>query len=147
MKTNFFIVFFLFSISIGLFSQDDSKFNCKIKLAMLGSDSTGGKISIIKNGTPYQMIESDGIDYFLELDLNADYLIECSKRKYLTKVVFIDTHVPDGREEKEFAPFSIRVELIKKKRCVKEDKTKLVGGVCYDPIKEDFDKCKTTLKN
>lgn len=122
----------------GTTSISNDKFNIQIKLDMHGADSTGGLITITKNGAPYKTINSAGVKYNVALDLNAKYFIKCSKKGYVTKVVFFDTDIPAGREKEEFARFTTLISLVKETNGEKIDSNKPVGGVKYDPIVQDF---------
>jgi hypothetical protein len=115
-------------------------FNIKIKLAS-ASDSTSGRIRITKNGAPFKWIRYKG-RISVDLDFNAYYLITCSKKGHVTKVVFFDTHIPEGREKEEFNDFIVDVELFKKVKGEKKDTSIPVGGVKYDSETEDFEKAK-----
>lgn len=118
------------------------KFPIFIKQSVPGGDSTGGIINITENGKPYLTINSEGIKYPVALDFNANYLIECSKKGYGTKVVAFDTHIPKGRENEEFANFFVEVELFKSASGKTTNSTKPIGGVRFDSLLDDFDKIK-----
>lgn len=121
-------------------SINDHQFNITVKLKILEGDSTGGVIKIIKNGAPDRTIHSEGIAYPVALDFNSNYLFECSKDGYITKTIFFDTNIPDGREKEEFAKFTVSVELHKKTGGEVADASKPVGGVKFDPESDDFQK-------
>lgn len=118
------------------------KFPIFIKQSVPGGDSTGGIINITENGKPYLTINSEAIKYPVALDFNANYLIECSKKGYGTKVVAFDTHIPKGRENEEFANFFVEVELFKSASGKTTNSTKPIGGVRFDSLLDDFDKIK-----
>ena len=120
----------------------DYIFTIRIKLYTQDADSTSGIIKITKNGNFFKKINSDGNRYPIELDLNSNYLFKCSKKGYNTKVVYIDTSVPAGREKEEFANFIIDVELQKKVKGEKIDSSIPIGGVEYIPTEGDFNAVK-----
>ena len=135
------IVFSSLFIFFSLLSYSQTKafkFNVEVKVTMPGFDSTGAVIRITKNGKLFKTIQSQGIKYPVELDLNATYLFKCSKKGYVTKTVLFDTKVPKGREVEEFAKFVARVEL-HKTTGAKVDSSKPVGGVKYSDAAGDFD--------
>jgi hypothetical protein len=105
---------------------------------MSDGDSTGGKINITKNGSSFKIISSEGIKYPLSLDLNSKYVMKCSKNGFVTKVVYIDTHIPAGREKEDFAKFTATVELFKTDQG-KADSEKRVGEIKYSKVDGDFD--------
>jgi hypothetical protein len=119
-------------------SMHGRKFNISMKVSIPGGDSTGTHIKIMKDGVIERTIESEGVTYPVALDFNSNYLIESSKNGYTTKVIYFNTNVPEGREQEEFAYFSVTVELFKGKGNV--DESKPVGGVRFDPKADDFEK-------
>jgi hypothetical protein len=117
-----------------------SKFPMLIRLVILGSDSIGGQIKITKNRKPYLIIDSKGMKYSVAFDFNAKYLIECSKDGFTTKVVYFDSSIPAGRENREFAKFTATVELHKSVKGEKINTKKPVGEIKYNREWEDFNK-------
>lgn len=123
-------------------NETTPKFQVQIVINIPG-DSLGADISITKNGKPFKSIKSDGISYFVSFDLNSKYLISCSKKGYSTKIVTLDTTIPDGREKDEFARFTMDIGLIKKSIDNKRDTSMPVGGVAYSVVVQDFDVIET----
>jgi hypothetical protein len=111
-----------------------------IRLTMPGADSTDGLINITKNGQPFRSIQSNGNEYALQLDLNANYLIRCSKNGYIPKIVEVNTHVPKERECDEFAKLYFLIELHKTATGQKTGTDQLAGKVQYDTLTENFQK-------
>jgi hypothetical protein len=118
---------------------DEDKFHINFILSIPG-DSAGGTINITKEGNPYKKINSEGVSYPVALDFNSRYLVECSKNGYTTKVIYINTAIPDGREKEEFAKFTATIELHKVVKGKMTDATKPVGGIKYNTAFGDFDK-------
>lgn len=118
-------------------NETSPKFQVQIIIKIPG-DSVGATISITQNAKPFKSIKSDGISYFVSFDLNSKYLITCSKKGYSTKIVTLDTSIPDGREQEEFARFTMTVVLLKKSEDSKRDTSLPVGGVAYIAAEQDF---------
>ena len=77
-------------------NETSPKFQVQI-VTKIPQDSLGATISITRDGKAFKSIKSDGISYFVSFDLNSNYLITCSKKGYSTKIVTLDTTIPDGR--------------------------------------------------
>lgn len=120
----------------------NDKYTINVKLIMPGNDSTGGLISIKKNGLPYKAIHSEGIEYPVSLDFNENYLIKCSKKGFTTKSVYFDTHVPKGREKERFADFLVKVNLYEEGKGEQTNPEIPIGGVKYNTETKDFRKVK-----
>lgn len=132
------------SLKIAYYFQNETspRFQAQIIIKIPG-DSLGSTLNITQNGKPFQSIKSDGISYFVSFDLNSKYLISCSKKGYSTKIVTLDTTIPDGREKDEFARFTMDIGLIKKSIDNKRDTSMPVGGVAYSVVVQDFDVMET----
>jgi tetratricopeptide (TPR) repeat protein len=125
-----------------------NQFHLRIQLQLNGLNSARGIIELTKNKIPFKTIVSEGKVYYpISLDLNANYFFNCSSKGYRTKQFFIDTHVPTGRDQIEFAPFKITVDLERDsiKQCTNLNQA--IGGIRYDSIKQDFQKIKRTNDN
>ena len=118
-------------------SENYSKFNIYVHLGIIGGDSAATMI-FTKKGIVCEKINSLGLHYPVQLDFNSDYLLTCSKKGYATKIVYFDTHIPKGRDEEEFAKFTVLIELHKTGTEPSRDLTKPVGGVKYIPEEGDF---------
>lgn len=118
---------------------EEPKFRVNVKIALDGPDSTG-VINLMKGGKVVKSIlakETESIP--MSLDLNSYYLIKCSKTRYTTKIVYVDTKVPAGREKEEFANFTITVVLLRNVNPKEKEPTKPIGGVAYSKVTADFD--------
>lgn len=115
------------------------KFTVKIKVTSAEGDSTNGHIHITKSEKKLKEIDLKGSQSLFSFDLNSNYVVECSKAGYMSKVVRIDTHVPQGREVEEFANFTMEVELHKLTASNKGKTAILAGGIIYNENVQDFD--------
>ncbi len=140
-------VLFLFSLLLMMHVPTSAQVNFKlplhIKLAFIGGDTLDGIVKIKKKGGSYKEVKFNGVDRSLDLDMNSYYLIECSKKGFVTKVVYIDTRIPKGRDQEAFAKVTMTIELHKEENNVKVDTSKPVGGFKYIDAVGDFD----TMKN
>ena len=121
------------------YSQNDAKFTVRFKMTVHDGDYKNAVITIKKNGSPFKVIDVDGGFTSVDLDLNADYTVTCSKMGYITKELTYNTRVPGGRAADEFAKFKCVVELFPQP----EDKvvtfSQPVGRIKYSIEINDFD--------
>lgn len=96
-------------------------------------------ITVTKNGAPYRVIDPNGGKYSVDLDLNAEYLFTCTKLGYITKSVVVDAHIPNGREQEEFAKFVATVILNKQPEEQEITYSQPVGRIKYSNEVGDFD--------
>jgi hypothetical protein len=118
---------------------NEDKFNIEIVLIISGGDSSDAKINVTKNGEPYQTINAPAKKQIFELDFNENYLVECSKQGFTTKLFYLDTHLPRDKEMEEVAWFEITIELHKEEEGKKVDSSKPVGGIKYNSKIGDFE--------
>lgn len=114
-------------------------FNIKLKLTIKDGDLKNAVITITKNGAPYRVIDPSGGKYSVDLDLNAQYLFTCTKMGYITKSVVVDAHIPNGREQEDFAKFIAQVELTKQPEDQEITYSQPVGRIKYSEETQDFD--------
>jgi hypothetical protein len=112
-----------------------------IQLNSNGKDSTG-IVTITTKGKPFKTLESKGKAMPVELDLNSYYLVKFTRPGYITKIVYVDTKVPSGREQTEFVKFTCFVDLFKEDGKTKAS-AKPAGGIKYNAEMKDFDEDKT----
>lgn len=120
-------------------AQNSPVFNIKFKLSVVDGDLKNAVITITKNGAPYRVIDPNGGKYTIDLDINAEYLITCTKMGYISKSVVVDTHIPKGREQNEFNKFSAEVELEKQPEDQEVKYSQPVGRIKFDGSEDDFD--------
>jgi hypothetical protein len=137
-KAVFFTAFFALLFTFSLHAQEP-QYSIRFKLSVKDGDMKNALITITKNGAPYKVIDPSGGKYTIDLDFNAEYLITCTKPDYITKSIIIDTHVPKGREEDDFAKNQPTVELEKQPEDQLITYTQPVGKIKFNGISDDFD--------
>jgi len=121
------------------------RYKIEIKVSIPKSNSADSLMTITKDGILFKTIHSTGIKYDVAFDLNAQYLIECSKEGFTTKVISFDANVPIGRESEEFGKHSFVIELFKKEQDDVSDTSKPIGVIQYNPEIDDFYIVKATV--
>ncbi len=110
--TNIVLVVSLFFFSLNILSaQKQPTLSVKFKLDIEKGDMKSALITITRNGQHYKVIDPNGGKYGVELELNSDYIVTCTKMGYITKSLILDTHIPSGREADDFRMCKITVEL------------------------------------
>ncbi len=136
---NIILMLLFVCICVSVKAQDEQQFNIKIKLTIKDGNTKNALITITKNGAPYRVIDPDKGKYTVDLDLGAEYLFTCTKMGYITKSVVVDTHVPEGREKEDFAPFNATVELTQQPEEQIITYSQPVGRIKYSVASGDFD--------
>ncbi len=123
------------------FSADaqEIKFTVKLKLQIKDGNLDNAVINMTKNGTKDRVIDPSKGKYFVDLDLNAEYVLTFTKMGYITKSIIIDTHVPSDRAQYDFAKFEAIVELNKQPEEEIITYTQPVGKINYSAPFGDFD--------
>lgn len=104
------LIIFLVVNSFGVSLAQVSEFNISGKLKVDGGSNSDAKITIEKNGKRVKVI--DGTSKFeIALDFDAVYTLAFEKEGFVTKRLRFDTHVPEGRLERELLPFEFVVEI------------------------------------
>ncbi len=139
-KTNAFAVIMLVLFSaMHLFSQNEAKFTVRFKMIVHDGDYKNAVITIKKGNQNYKVIDVDGGYTSVDLDLNSDFTVVCTKMGYITKTLTYKTRVPSGRAADDFAKFKCVVELFPQP----EDKivtfSQPVGRIMYSIGLNDFD--------
>jgi len=131
----FALILLCINISVSLSQNNFLAF--RLILSVEDGDLKGAQVSISKNGKPYRIIDSKSkVD--LELDLGNEYVFTAKKTDYVTKSIVIDTNVPEGRDQEDFAEF--QSEIILKPQPVDQEitYTQPVGRIAYDDKMGDF---------
>lgn len=140
MKNTIYLLLILFSCSLKFYSQNEIKLQIKIKLEMSGADSTGGIVDILENGSPYAVIQSEGLEYIGDFNFNSNYLIQCSKPGYKSKAIFFDTHVPNDINKETISKFYLLINLIPQDSVEQISYSFPMGGVEFLPEIKQFGK-------
>jgi hypothetical protein len=114
-------------------------FTIKLKFDVEKGGLDNSLITITKNGAPYRTIDPTKGKYFIELELGAEYLMTFTKPEHISKSILVDTHVPKGREDSEFAKFVADVELKLQPPDQVVTYSQPVGRIKYDNAGGDFD--------
>ncbi len=129
----------LFFVSQNIYAQKEPTFRIKVKLDIENGDLKSSLITITKNGAPFKVIDPNGGKYTVDLELGTQYQVTCTKMGYISKSVIIDSHVPSGREEEDFALFKITVALQPQPKDEIVTYSQPVGRIQYTMEKMDFD--------
>ena len=133
------VCFMLLFFSLNLQAQNAPKYQVKFKLSIKDGDLKNALITITKNGSPFKVIDPSGGKYSVDLDFNAEYLFTCTKMGYISKGLIIDTHVPNGKEDDNYAKNYPIVELEKQPEEQVITYTQPVGKIKYNGMLDDFD--------
>jgi len=143
-KLNIYLTFIVVFVSLCSsvltgYAQDEVKFNIRFKLEIEKGDLKNALVTIYKNGVHYRVIDPSGGKYKIDLELNADYTIVCTKMGYVSKTLAVDTHVPLGREKDDFAKFNATVSLAPQPEDAIMSYSQPVGKIKYNQDVNDFD--------
>jgi hypothetical protein len=115
------------------------KYNIRIIVAIVDGGFENSVVTIKKDGVPFRTIDPNKSKYKVELDLNSEFIITYTKMGYISKSVVVDTHIPNGREQEEFAGNDITIELNKQPEDQEITYTQPVGKFKYSNDVQDFD--------
>lgn len=135
----FFIGILLMGFSFSVFSQAVPTFSIKLKFAVQQGGLENSLITITRDGAPYRVIDPSKGKYYIDLELGSNFIFTFTKPNHITKQVIINTVVPKGREEEDFAKFTADVGL----EMQPEDKvvtySQPVGRIKFSGLTNDFD--------
>lgn len=124
---------------IGLASAQ-GPFQVNGRLKAEGSDLSGARAVVYKDGVKERVITTGLNKFSLELALNANYIIAFEKDGYVAKKLSFNTRVPGDAASKGFTPFDFAVSLFKQYDDVNVVVfNQPVGIIRYDPAVGDFD--------
>lgn len=138
------IIFLSFVLTFGLTTKISAQNTPVFTVRLIIDIKDGGLdnvwISITKNGATYRTINPNGKSkYMVDFELGAEYLITVTKPNYITKSVIVNTQIPNGRENNDFAKFDARIELNKQPEDQEITYTQPVGKIGYNYTAGDFD--------
>ncbi len=137
-RARFYIGLVLMCFSIVSFAQEPT-FSVKLKFSVQQGGLENSLITITRDGKPYRIIDPSKGKYYIDLELGSDFLFTFTKPGHITKQVIINTVVPNGRENEDFAKFVADVGL----EMQPEDKvvtySQPVGRIKYSGLVGDFD--------
>lgn len=114
-------------------------FSIKLKFSVQEGGLENSLITITRDGQPYRIIDPSKGKYYIDLELGSNFVFTFTKPNHISKQVIINTVVPNGREQEEFAKFTADVGL----EMQPEDKvvtyTQPVGRIKYSGLTGDFD--------
>ncbi|MCW3083723.1 MAG: hypothetical protein JWP12_1089 [Bacteroidetes bacterium] len=128
----------LISFSAAL-AQDAPKFSIKLKFSIDHGGLENSLITITRDGKPYRVIDPNKGKYNIDLELGSEFSFTFTKPGYITKVVIVDTHVPNGREKEEFAKMVSEVSLQPQPEDQIVTYSQPVGKIKYTMARGDFD--------
>ncbi|MFL5763420.1 MAG: hypothetical protein ACJ77K_05705 [Bacteroidia bacterium] len=131
------LIVFVLLYPVTSFSQTPI-FTIKLKFSIEGGSLDNSLITITKSGQTYRTIDPSKGKYNIDLELGGDYLMTFTKTGYITKQVMVNTAVPNGREDDDFAKFIAEVSLEKQPEDQVITYSQPVGRIKYIPADNDF---------
>lgn len=126
------------SSAAGVLAQGGFQINGRVKIEDGGLDGT--RVVVYKNGEKQRTISSGLGKFSLDLDLNANYILEFEKDGFVTKKLSFDTHAPVEAIANGFTPFEFAVSMFKQYDDVNTVVfNQPVGMIRYDKNSDDFD--------
>lgn len=138
-NTTILLILLFFSTTNTFFAQDVPKIIVTVKLKILDGDLKNSQITITKKGAPYKVIDPSNGDYDVDLPLGFEYVFTFTKVGYVTKSLIVDTHVPEHREDREFAKQISETQLEKQTGKLEDRYVHFTGKITYSIVKGDFD--------
>ena len=134
-----FVLILLFFSSQNIVAQEEThELNITLKLKIYEGDLKNSMITITKKGMPFKVIDPNRDNFEVDLPVGSDYLFTFRKIGYITKIVSVDTHVPEGREKSEFAKKNSDIELDIQPEGRLITYPKPVASLSYSIRKRDF---------
>lgn len=110
------------------------------RMKIEGSDLSGARAVVYKNGSKERSITSNLNKFSLDLDLNAEYVVSFEKDGYVAKKVSFNTKAPAEAIANGFTPFDFAVSLFKQYDDINIVVfNQPVGMIRYDDQTGDFD--------
>jgi hypothetical protein len=106
-------LFTCFLFLAGTLVLGQGKFTVNGRLKIEGSDLSGARAVIYKNGEKDRTVTTNLNKFTLELDLNENYVISFEKPGFVAKKLSFNTRVPADAVTKGFTPFEFAVSLFK----------------------------------
>lgn len=106
-------LFTCFLFLAGTLVLGQGKFTVNGRLKIEGSDLSGARAVIYKNGEKDRTVTTNLNKFSLELDLNENYVISFEKPGFVAKKLSFNTRVPADAVIKGFTPFEFAVSLFK----------------------------------
>jgi hypothetical protein len=110
---HFRVLFTCFLLLAGTMVLGQGKFTVNGRLKIEGSDLSGARAVIYKNGEKDRTVTTNLNKFTLELDLNENYVISFEKPGFVAKKLSFNTRVPADAVTKGFTPFEFAVSLFK----------------------------------
>ncbi|MBL7937993.1 MAG: hypothetical protein JNL43_01425 [Flavobacteriales bacterium] len=116
------------------------RFTVNGRMKIEGSDLSGARAVVYKNGSKERSITSNLNKFSLDLDLNAEYVVSFEKDGYVAKKVSFNTKAPAEAIANGFTPFDFAVSLFKQYDDINIVVfNQPVGMIRYDDQTGDFD--------
>lgn len=133
------LLIFLFFSSTIIYAQVIPTLNVTLKLKVKDGDLKNSRITITKKGAPYKVIEPEKGGYAVDLTLGYEFEFTYTKVGYITKIILVNTHVPEHREKGIFAKQISEVELEKQPDDHAIHHSLPSARIAYSDSKGDFD--------
>lgn len=101
------------AIAMSAIVSAQGKFTVNGRMKVEGSDLSGARAVVYKDGQKERTITSGLSKFSLDLDLNANYIIAFEKDGYVAKKISFNTRVPADAIANGFTPFDFAVSLFK----------------------------------
>ncbi|MEO6902953.1 MAG: hypothetical protein ABI315_07350 [Bacteroidia bacterium] len=138
-KATVLLIVLFITLPLILNAQKNPSFTIKLKLLIIKGNLENSLITVQKNGSAYKVIDPNKEKYDIDLELGATYTLTFTKQNYITKSIIVDTHVPAGREKRDFGKFSAKVELLQQPSGEVVTYSQPVGRIKYSDAVADFD--------
>ncbi len=131
----FFAVVLLPSMVLG-----QGRFTVNGRMKIEGSDLSGARAVVYKNGVKERSITTNLNKFSLDLELNSNYVVSFEKEGYVAKKVSFNTKAPAEAIANGFTPFDFAVSLFKQYDDINIVVfNQPVGMIRYDDQTGDFD--------
>jgi hypothetical protein len=120
--------------------QAQGRFTVNGRVKVDGSDLSGARAVVYKDGVKERTISTGLAKFTLDLQLNANYIVSFEKDGYVAKKLSFNTHAPAEAAAKGFTPFDFAVSLFKQYDDINMVVfNQPVGMIRYDATAGDFD--------
>ena len=135
------LVLFITLIGVPVLSaQTTAKLDVSIALKVKDGDLKNALVTITRKGEPFKVLDPGKGETSVELPLGYEYQFSFAKLGYITQNIYIDTHVPEHRENGTFRKQIFKVQLEKERE---EDRHDV--KLAYNMDIEDFDYIKGNI--
>jgi hypothetical protein len=143
-------VFLLLLFFSGMYAQQDvHKLHVTIAMKIKDGDLKNSLVTIARKDAPFKVLDPGKDENTVELPLGYEYVFTFTKLGYTSQNIYVDTHVPEKRENEEFKKQVFKVELEKEPNKEARSNIKITYSMAindFDFIKGDFSKNEKVVK-